>query len=160
VRVLEGGERRDGFRVAYTPGHAVHHVSYLHEDSGLAFTGDVSGVRIDGGPVVPPTPPPDFDLEAWVDSIAVLRDWGPQAVCPTHFGTFADVAAQLDALERALEQVAGRARETDQAAFAAWVREWVGAQTDPETAEEYYQAAPPPMLWDGLDRYWSKRVAR
>ncbi len=30
VRVLIGGEALDGFEVAYTPGHASHHVSYWH----------------------------------------------------------------------------------------------------------------------------------
>ena len=66
VRVLKGGETVEGFRVAYTPGHASHHVSYLHEDSGWAFVGDVAGVRIEpSGFVVRPTPPPDIDLEAW-----------------------------------------------------------------------------------------------
>src|SRR4249919_1054375 len=59
LRPLAGGEEIEGFRVAYTPGHASHHVSYLHEDSGWAFTGDIAGVRIGGNrPVVPPTPPP------------------------------------------------------------------------------------------------------
>src|ERR687893_425619 len=33
VRVLGGGESVLGMRVAYTPGHASHHVCYLHEDS-------------------------------------------------------------------------------------------------------------------------------
>ena len=45
LRVLQGGERLfDGaFEVAYTPGHASHHVSYLHD--GTAFVGDVGGVQ-------------------------------------------------------------------------------------------------------------------
>jgi glyoxylase-like metal-dependent hydrolase (beta-lactamase superfamily II) len=160
VRVLEGGESRDGFRVAYTPGHAVHHVSYLHEDSGLAFTGDVSGVRIGAGPVLAPTPPPDIDVEAWHDSIATLREWAPWALCPTHFGTFNDARAQLDALEERLGVMAQRARETDDAGFAAWVRESIAAEADPQTAEEYFQAMPPETLWSGLDRYWRKRAER
>jgi glyoxylase-like metal-dependent hydrolase (beta-lactamase superfamily II) len=158
VRVLHGGEVRDGFRVAYTPGHAVHHVSYLHEDSGLAFTGDVSGVRIDGGPVFAPTPPPDIDVEAWRDSIGILRDWAPAAVCPTHFGTFTDVAPHLDALEERLGIMADRARVTDDAGFAAWMREWIEAEAEPVVAEEYLQAMPPETLWTGLDRYWRKRA--
>jgi glyoxylase-like metal-dependent hydrolase (beta-lactamase superfamily II) len=158
--VLEGGERRDGFRVAYTPGHASHHVSYLHEETGLAFTGDVSGVRIDGGPVLPPTPPPDVDLDAWRESIAVVRTWAPQAVCPTHFGTFEDVSAHLDGLEEALARAGERARDTDDAGFAAWLREWIAARADPQMAEEYYQAMPPDMQWAGLERYWSKRQAQ
>ena len=50
----------DTFEVAYTPGHAKHHVSYLHD--GTAFVGDVGGVRIEPGtPTLPPTPPPDID---------------------------------------------------------------------------------------------------
>jgi glyoxylase-like metal-dependent hydrolase (beta-lactamase superfamily II) len=66
IHVLHGGERlrfgTDGFEVAYTPGHAQHHVSYLHDD-GIAFVGDVGGVRIAPGlPAVPPTPPPDTDI--------------------------------------------------------------------------------------------------
>jgi glyoxylase-like metal-dependent hydrolase (beta-lactamase superfamily II) len=160
VRVLEGGERRNGFRVAYTPGHAVHHVSYLHEESGLAFTGDVSGVRIDGGPVLAPTPPPDIDVEAWRDSIGVLREWAPEALCPTHFGTFTDVGAHLDALEERLGVMAQRARQTDDEGFAAWVRELVASAADPQTAQEYFQAMPPETMWTGLDRYWTKREAR
>ena len=63
LRVLDGGERRDGYRVAYTPGHASHHVSYLHEASGIALCGDVAGVRIGDGPLIAPTPPPDIDVD-------------------------------------------------------------------------------------------------
>ena len=47
LHVLGGGETvLDDFRVEYTPGHASHHVSYLHEPSGVAFVGDVAGVRV------------------------------------------------------------------------------------------------------------------
>ena len=49
LRILAGGETVDGFRVAYTPGHASHHVSYLHEDSGTRLRRATSaGVRIGG----------------------------------------------------------------------------------------------------------------
>src|SRR5688500_12902919 len=37
LRPLAGGEQVLGFEVAYTPGHASHHVSYLHRPSGRAF---------------------------------------------------------------------------------------------------------------------------
>src|SRR5215216_6093060 len=47
LEVMRGGETVLGsFRVEYTPGHASHHVSFLHEPSGTAFVGDVAGVRI------------------------------------------------------------------------------------------------------------------
>ncbi|HUE28909.1 MAG TPA: MBL fold metallo-hydrolase, partial [Solirubrobacteraceae bacterium] len=81
VRVLRGGERViDGaFEVAYTPGHASHHVSYLRD--GTAFVGDVGGVRITPGSLtVPPTPPPDIDVEAWHESIDRIRAWSPERV--------------------------------------------------------------------------------
>lgn len=160
VRVLRGGEERDGFRVAYTPGHAVHHVAYLHEATGTVFTGDVAGVRIDGGPVLAPTPPPDIDVEAWRASIGVLRAWSPERLCPTHFGTFTDAGAHLDVLEARLEAMADRARRDDAEGFAGWVREWILAESPPGVAEEYFEAMPPETLWPGLDRYWRKRAER
>src|SRR5690349_14879745 len=49
------------YRVAYTPGHASHHVSLLHEASGTAFVGDVLGVRVAPEAfTLMPTPPPDI----------------------------------------------------------------------------------------------------
>ena len=87
VHALSGGERIDGFRVAYTPGHASHHVAYLHEDSGRAFCGDVAGVRMQPANIVlPPTPPPDIDLEAWNASLSLVADWKPDTLAVTHFG--------------------------------------------------------------------------
>ena len=83
VKPLAGGETVLGMRVAYTPGHASHHVSYLHEASGTAFIGDVAAVKIPGVElVVPPTPPPDIDIEAWIDSIGVVEAWAPRAPRP------------------------------------------------------------------------------
>src|ERR1700722_17529540 len=83
VRVLTGGESLPGFRVAYTPGHASHHVAYLHEDSGHSFCGDVAGVRISAqGPVLAPTPPPDIDLELWEQSLRTIEQWAPSGIAP------------------------------------------------------------------------------
>ena len=69
-----------------SPGHASHHVSYLHEPTGRAFTGDVAGVRIDGGCVLAPTPPPDVDLRAWRASLDLIEAWRPRSLAVTHFG--------------------------------------------------------------------------
>ena len=82
--VLKGGERiEEGGRqleVAYTPGHASHHVSYFSADTGIAFVGDTAGIKIvENGYVLPPTPPPDIDLEAWDESLRTHR-----AVAPGH----------------------------------------------------------------------------
>ena len=152
LRPLVGGETIDGLRVAYTPGHAVHHVAYLHEDSGTAYTGDVAGVRIGDGPVLPPTPPPDIDLEAWQASIAALLAWRPQRLALTHFGTFADdVAEHLARLSEALVLWGELARHTDAAGYAEAVRRRVG---EGPHRIPMFQAAPPETLWAGLQRYW------
>src|SRR6476646_4554049 len=55
VTVLSGGETVQGMRVAYTPGHASHHVCYLDEETGTAFVGDVAACRIPpSAMVIPP----------------------------------------------------------------------------------------------------------
>ena len=153
IRVLRGGERLAGLRVAYTPGHASHHVSYLHEQSGWAFTGDVAGVRIAGGPTMAPTPPPDIDLGAWRGSIELVRDWQPAALAITHFGAHHDVAAQLDELAVHLEETEDLAARLDEQGFTATVRERVAARAGPALAPTYEQAMPPDQSYAGLRRH-------
>jgi glyoxylase-like metal-dependent hydrolase (beta-lactamase superfamily II) len=157
VRVLEGGETLGAFRVAYTPGHASHHVSYLHEPSGHAFTGDVAGVRIGEGPILAPTPPPDIDLEAWRSSLRAIEEWRPSALALTHFGSHERVEEHLSALREHLERAEALASEGDEAAFAAMVRGRVAQGADPATAAAYEQATPPEQSFQGLARYLSRR---
>jgi glyoxylase-like metal-dependent hydrolase (beta-lactamase superfamily II) len=159
VRVLEGGESLFGgeFEVAYTPGHASHHVSFLHE--GTAFVGDVGGVRIAGAELtVPPSPPPDIDVEKWHASIELIRGWRPRRLVMTHFGVGEDVEDQLAELSARLDDWAGRARELGVDGFVAGVRAEIAQHVDSETAAAYEQAAPPEQLYAGLERYWRKRA--
>ena len=159
LRPLEGGERLLGgaFEVAYTPGHASHHVSYLHDRA--AFVGDTGGVRIaDGLITVPPTPPPDIDVEAWHESIARIRAWRPARLAITHFGAGEEVENQLDELGRRLDAWAARVREQDEAEFIAGVRTEIIRAGAAELLEQYIQAAPPEQLYAGLERYWRKRA--
>lgn len=156
VRVLGEAADPPGFRWAYTPGHAVHHAAYLHEATGIAFSGDVAGVRIGDGPVLPPTPPPDIDIAVWHASVAVLRDWSPAALAPTHFGTFTDVTAHLDELERRLDFFAELGRTLDADGFEQAVVAELGSASD---APGYLRAMPPDTLYAGLARYWSQRSA-
>ena len=161
IEALRGGESVDGFRVEYTPGHASHHVAYLHEDTGDAYTGDVAGVRIPPTDfTLAPTPPPDIDLEAWARSLEMIEGWGPSAVCITHFGRFTDVEDQLGSVREALISWSERARRHGQDAFVAAMEEEIRARVDPDTAKRHIQAAPPDQLWLGLERYWRKRTER
>jgi glyoxylase-like metal-dependent hydrolase (beta-lactamase superfamily II) len=161
LRVLHGDETLfDGtFEVAYTPGHASHHVSFLHSRDRVAFVGDVGGVRIAGAPLtVPPSPPPDIDVEKWHASIERIAAWKPRRLVMTHFGSSEDVEAQLSELSERLDVWAAVARETDRESFVEWVRAETGEHVDPETAAAYEQAAPPDQLYAGLERYWRKRA--
>jgi glyoxylase-like metal-dependent hydrolase (beta-lactamase superfamily II) len=161
LHVLAGGETVLGdFRVEYTPGHASHHVSYLHEPSGTALVGDVAGVRIPPADlVIAPTPPPDIDIEAWERSVDVVEGWRPQRLGLTHFGEVNDVERHLGELRRALRAQAEDAKACDLETFIARHTERLKAEAGSQTAAVYVQAAPPEHLWLGLDRWWSKHAA-
>lgn len=158
LHILRGGERLldGGYRVAYTPGHASHHVSYLHEPSGRAFVGDVAGVTVPPSSfVMAPTPPPDVDIAAWERSLDTLAEWQPESLGLTHFGLIEDVGFQLAAVRRALHEQADLAGEHDIAGFATAMRERVEREA-PEVAETYEHAAPFEHIWLGLDRWRTK----
>ena len=159
---LAGGETiEDRIRVEYSPGHASHHVSYLDETTVEAFVGDVAGVRVPPAEhVLPPTPPPDVDLEAWSGSLDKLRDWDPQALCLTHFGPVRDVERQLVAIREVLARRAQLARAHGREAFLAATEQDLSSTGDPELADRLRRAAPPEQLWLGLERYWRKRAER
>src|SRR3954468_6766473 len=103
LTVLRGGERIEAggrsLDVAYTPGHASHHVSYFSPDTGIAFVGDTAGVKtLPDAFVMPPTPPPDIDLELWSDSLRTVEAWRPDTLFLTHFGPSSPTGAHLTEL--------------------------------------------------------------
>lgn len=170
VVVIAGGERIEAggraFETAYTPGHASHHVSYFNRDSGIAFVGDTAGVCIDGGYVLPPTPPPDIDPEGWQGSAARIEAWGPQTLFLTHFGPVQNPVAHLRTLmanlDTALSLVRTRLAEpgTSEEKARRFVedltREYRRQMSEAQVAA-YVAAAPPEHLWLGLERYWRKK---
>jgi glyoxylase-like metal-dependent hydrolase (beta-lactamase superfamily II) len=157
VRVLAGGERIGPWRVEYTPGHASHHVSYLHEPSGTAFVGDVGGVRIDGGPIIPPTPPPDVDLELWHGSLETVAAWDPARIAITHFGSYEDARHEVAGMHAALDHWGALARQTDNEGYVEAIVAEMRRAPDATATEAFLQAVPPETLWPGLHRYWSKQ---
>lgn len=162
VTVLRGGEKALGMRVAYTPGHASHHVSYLHEESGTAFVGDVAAVRIPGvSLVVPPTPPPDIQIETWEESIGIVEAWRPARLGLTHFGAVEEPEEHLAIVRERLHEEAELARELSEADYEKRHRERVAtAASSEEAAAELIQCVPPEYQWRGLNRYWTKRAEK
>jgi glyoxylase-like metal-dependent hydrolase (beta-lactamase superfamily II) len=161
LRVLHGGETgvEGAFRVAYTPGHASHHVSFLHEDSGWAFVGDVAGVRISPYDLVlAPTPPPDIDVEAWERSIDLVAEWEPLRLALTHFGEAEEPERQLAACRAALHAQCELVASHDQDGFVAAMARRVGTGLPEADAASVAQAAPFDHLYQGLDRYQRKRI--
>jgi glyoxylase-like metal-dependent hydrolase (beta-lactamase superfamily II) len=160
LHVLTGGETvLDAFRVAYTPGHASHHVSFLHEPSNVAFVGDVAGVRVPPSDyVIAPTPPPDIDIEAWEASIDTVAAWAPDALALTHFGRVDDVGPHLAAMRERLHETVALAARHGQEAFEAGIADRI-AEHAPELTAEYELAAPPEHLYLGARRYLDKRAA-
>lgn len=164
IHALAGGETlplSGGFRVAYTPGHASHHVSYLHEQSGTAFVGDMAGVRIPPSAMtIAPTPPPDIDVEAWEASLDLIAAWQPQRLGLTHFGPVDEVADQLGAVRESLHELAELSRRADPATVEAAVRDRVARTADRTLTTAYAAAVPPDHIAQGLARYWRKRAER
>jgi glyoxylase-like metal-dependent hydrolase (beta-lactamase superfamily II) len=170
---LTGGERIEAggrtFDVAYTPGHAAHHVSYMDASSGVAFVGDTAGVCIDGGYVLPPTPPPDIDLGAWRTSLDRIQAWSPDTLFLTHFGAISHARPHLETLWSHLEEMAGWVRQTlaepgtdeeRSRSFAHQLRQHMRQQMTETQVAAYPVAAPFEQLWLGLARYWRKQADR
>ena len=170
IVVLQGGERLDvashSFRVAYTPGHARHHVSYLDEQSGMAYVGDTGGVRVSGDYLIAPTPPPDIDVEAWRDSLDAIDAWQPVSLFLTHFGPVTPARAHLSRFRQTLTSAAeavkalmaaGGSDEEKVRRFVEQMRRDVRKDLPEREAQAAELAAPFEQLWPGLVRYWQKR---
>ncbi len=173
MEVLQGGERMAiasrMLDVAYTPGHASHHVSYFDRDSGVAFVGDTAGVRLmSSGFVMPPTPPPDIDLEAWRVSLDRIERWRPDTLFLTHFGPSSPVGAHVGALrdhivlaselvQRSLER-AGEDADREKW-YADELRRELTRRMNVADAHAYEIAGRFDLNWRGLARYWRKKGA-
>lgn len=169
---VSGGERLRvcglALDVAYTPGHASHHVSYFAPDSGIAFVGDTAGVSVvEKGFVLPPTPPPDIDLERWEASLQAIEAWHPQTLFLTHFGPVDTPGAHLAELRDHLGMVARLSQASldqgpDDGAHETWfveaLRHELRRRMPEADAARYELSARFDLNWRGLARYWKKRA--
>ena len=151
------GDSVVGLECFPTPGHASHHVSYL-DAQGTLYAGDAAGVRVGGGAfVMPPCPPPEFDLGVWEQTILEIERRAPDRLALIHFGAYDDVEAQLAALRETLSRWADWVENgMDEPTFVAAARHDV-SQTDPDLVDAYDLAAPYWHHFRGIERYWRKR---
>jgi glyoxylase-like metal-dependent hydrolase (beta-lactamase superfamily II) len=172
ITTVGGGERLDvggrRLEVAYTPGHASHHVSYFSDDAGIAFVGDTAGIRRpESDIIVPPTPPPDVDVDAWDASLARIDAWQPETLFVTHFGPcgppsahLADMRARLHATAELAKRLLGQklTPEAREARFVEQMRIELRRRVGDDVAQAYEVAARFDLSWRGLARYWDKRA--
>jgi len=172
LRILEGGETitlgSRKIEVAYTPGHASHHISYFENVEGVAFVGDTTGIRIEGHPyVMPATPPPDIDLRLWDASFAAILERKPKRLFLTHFGfsenPVAHIAEFRERLRRWMEtteKILETAKSDQEAmdSFMATMRAEIGEHLPAKEVEQYVATAGLNLSFLGLARHARKRA--
>ena len=155
ANVRIAAERAAGLEVFPAPGHASHHVCYF--DGTTLYAGDAAGVRIQpSSSVLPPTPPPDVDVEGWYRTIEEIERRAPERLALIHFGVADDVSRHLTKLRERLDVWARRVEEgASEEAFVAAAK----ADLPPEEADAYDRAMPFWQSYQGLRRYWDTRAA-
>lgn len=146
------GGRVVGLECFPSPGHARHHVCYF--DGATLYAGDAAGVRIPPHTaVLPPTPPPEFDLDAWLTTLDEIERRAPERLALIHFGVVEGPEAHVEELRRRLvewvDSVEGGAGEDE---FARRARADAG-----EGADDYEHAMPFWQSYAGLTRFVEKR---
>jgi glyoxylase-like metal-dependent hydrolase (beta-lactamase superfamily II) len=86
---------RTGIHAFLTPGHAVHHCSYLLDD--LLFAGEVAGVHCElaEGLYMRPATPPRFILQVALDSIDRMIQMAPRTMVFAHYGMVDEAVKHL-----------------------------------------------------------------
>jgi glyoxylase-like metal-dependent hydrolase (beta-lactamase superfamily II) len=172
LRILEGAESitlgSRKIEVAYTPGHASHHVSYFEDQEGVAFVGDTAGIRIEGHSyVMPATPPPDINLEAWDSSFTAILERKPKRLFLTHFGFsenpsehIAQFRERLHAWMAATEKILQAAKSDAEAmeSFISIARAEIAKHLPAEDVEQYIRTAGLNLSFLGLARHARKRA--
>ncbi len=137
----------------HTPGHASHHIAW--QLGKVVFTGDVGGVMIQGGPVVPPCPPPDINVTHWRESIQRLRSLRAETFYLTHYGPVPGGNAHLESLSNRLDEYvawvaaarqAGKTEEEMVAGFTQFSEDNLRAEGVSEAIIKAYRAANPPYM--------------
>jgi glyoxylase-like metal-dependent hydrolase (beta-lactamase superfamily II) len=142
-----------------SPGHASHHVCYLHSD-GTLYAGDAAGVRIQPGRhVMPVCPPPDCDVEAWFQTFAEIERRRPERLALIHFGVAESPSEHLALARAGLATWSERGRDgLDQEAWVAAARRDLEDRVGEVEADHWERAAPLWQSYLGMKRYWDKKA--
>jgi glyoxylase-like metal-dependent hydrolase (beta-lactamase superfamily II) len=151
----------------HTPGHAIHHISYIYKDT--IFSGDVGGVRYNPNRYLRlPFVPPETNLEEWRNSLLRMKDRHCAQIAPTHFGIFQDADAHLEqaleslnALQTWLLEKEADIRDIDtmKAKYAEWLADQVkSAKLDESDLGKYERGSPVSFAATGLYRYLQNRA--
>ena len=155
------------FQVIETPGHARHH--HVFRLGNIAFTGDALGIALPNATMKDlPAPPPEFDKEAWHETLNHLESERFETVYPTHFGPVDDVQGQIDGIRQLLDESAefvkermdkGLERDDLVDTYIAWNQDRArSAGLNEAQIHQYHTANPLDMSVDGIIRYWKKKV--
>jgi glyoxylase-like metal-dependent hydrolase (beta-lactamase superfamily II) len=108
-RISLGGTRE--LVMIDAPGHARHHMAVLDEATGAVMAGDALGVQFPGSGLYPAVPPPEFDLDAALATLAALDRIEPEVLLLGHFGPVDDPAEAIAASAERQAAIAHAARE-------------------------------------------------
>jgi glyoxylase-like metal-dependent hydrolase (beta-lactamase superfamily II) len=138
------------------PGHASHHVCYLAAD-GTLYAGDAAGVSLKPSRhILPVSPPPDVDVEAWHKTIDEIEARAPERLALVHFGVVEEPRDHLRRLRVQLDLWAARVREgASEEEFVAAAR--AELEADEDDIGPWERAAPLWQSYAGLRRYWDRR---
>jgi len=154
------GARVVGLECFPSPGHASHHICYLHED-GTLYAGDAAGVRIQPSRyVLPVCPPPDLDVEAWFRTFDEIERRRPARLALIHFGVADSPSEHLVLVRQELTRWAERGREAaDEQAWVEAARRDLEAAVGADEADHWERAAPLWQSYVGMKRYWDKQAS-
>ncbi len=155
------------FKAIYSPGHAKHHVAW--QLNHILFTGDVAGICIESGPVVPPCPPPDIHIEDWlasINKITAIKEIDTYYL--THGGKITDCVPHMEKLQFMLKAYAqfikpyyekGATVQEIVQPFNEFVKTLLLEKGASQTDLDIYETSNPSfMAVAGLLRYWKKKL--
>lgn len=157
IRSVDDGDKMSiaGLKVQvfYTPGHANHHVVYDIE--GNLFAGDTLGACIDQGPTTVAAPPPDLNIELWIDSVKKISKNTFSTLVFTHFSIVdKDLDQYYDRVVRTLHSTKDWMKKSlecyqdEKKIVALWEKEQekIINKSENETLFHQYAAANPPFM--------------